>query len=189
MDAETFVRQTVPPARTRYGAGAIAFHWIVAGLIVFLGTLGLLFEDLPRESQAFWINGHGTVGLLYFILVLGRIGWRMSHPVPDLPPDIGEFSRRTSHPVHLLLYSLMLVIPVLGFVAYVWHARAFDFGLFRIDFGVPLTRSVFKPAENLHGWLAYALFGLAGLHSIAALWHHFVRRDGILMRMLPGGPG
>ena len=37
--------------------------------------------------------------------------------------------------------------------------------------------------------LAYCLFGLAALHALAALYHHFVRRDGVLLRMLPGGTG
>ena len=183
------VNHPVPPALECYGGGAIAFHWIVAAMIVFMGGLGLLFDDLPKQSQTFWINVHGSVGLIYFMLVLARMSWRLTHRPPDLPPDIGEFSRRTSYPVHLLLYSLMLIIPMFGIVAYVWHARAFDYGLFKIDFGVPLTRVVFKPAEDIHGWLAYCLFGLAGLHALAALWHHFVRRDGVLARMLPGGPG
>ena len=186
---QTFTSQSIPPSLSRYGTGAIAFHWIVAALIMFLGGLGLLLETFPRASQSFWINVHGTVGLVYFVTVIGRLLWRRTHPAPDLPPDIGEFSRRTSHPVHLFLYLLMIVIPMLGVVAYVWHARAFDYGLFRIDFGVPLTRSVFKPAEEVHGWLAYILFGVAGVHALAALWHHFIRRDGILTRMLPGGPG
>jgi cytochrome b561 len=189
MTTQAYASQKIPAAAARYGAGAIAFHWIVAALIVFLGVLGLLFDRIPRPDQAFWINVHGCVGLVYFALVLGRVGWRLTHRPPDLPPDVGEFSRRTSHPVHMLLYALMLVIPILGVVAYVWHARAFDFGLFRIDFGVPLTRTIFKPAEDIHGWLAYGLFGLAGLHALAALWHHFIRRDGVLTRMLPGGPG
>lgn len=186
---QTLSQESVPPALARYGSGAIAFHWIVAVLIVFLGGLGLLFEDIPRATQGFWINVHGTVGLVYLAVVIARISWRMTHAAPDLPPDVGEFSRRTSHPVHVFLYLLMLAIPTLGVIAYVWHARAFDFWLFKLDFGVPLIRGVFKPAEEIHGWLAYALFGVAGVHVLAALWHHFIRRDGILTRMLPGGPG
>jgi cytochrome b561 len=188
MDIQSFAKQPIHPAPNRYGTGAIAFHWLVAVLIILLGVLGLLLEDFPRATQPFWINVHGVVGLLYFALVIARIGWRLNHQPPDLPLDVGEFSRRTSHPVHLLLYAIMLVLPILGIIAYVWHARAFDFGAFNIDFAVPMNRTVFKPAEELHGWLAYGLFGLAGLHVIAALWHHFVRKAGVLMRMLPGEP-
>ena len=179
------------PARKtgRYGPGAVVFHWIVAALIVFLGGLGLLFDDIPRQARPFWINVHGCVGLVYLALVIGRLAWRATHRPPDLPPDIGEFDRRSSLAVHHLLYALMLVIPLFGIVAYVWHGRVFDYGLFQLNFGVAMNRGVFHPAEFVHQWLAYALFGLAGLHAAAALYHHIVRRDGILMRMLPGGAG
>ena len=173
---------------TRYTTGAIAFHWLAFLLIVFLGALGLLFEDIPRESRPFWINVHGCVGLIYAALVLARFGWRMTHRPPELPADVGSFARLTSTPVHLLLYLVMLLIPVAGVIAYVWHGRAFDFGLFKIDFGVASTRNIFHPAEDVHVWLAYSLFALGGLHALAALWHYLVSKDGVLQRMIPGLP-
>ena len=76
----------------RYGSGAIGFHWTVAALIVFLGALGLLFDDIPKESRPFWINVHGCVGLIYFALVIARLVWRATHTPPELPSDVGEFS-------------------------------------------------------------------------------------------------
>ena len=132
--------QRVAPALTRYGSTAVAFHWAVAALVVFLGTLGLLFDDIPKESRAFWINIHGCVGLVYFALVIARLGWRTSHKPPDLPPDIGEFDRRFSLAAHHLLYALMVLIPIFGFVAFVWHGRVFDYGLARLNFGVATNR-------------------------------------------------
>ena len=179
----------IAPALTRYGSTAVAFHWAVAALIVFLGILGLLFDDIPKESRPFWINVHGCVGLVYFALVIARLAWRMSHKPPDLPPDIGEFTRRTSLAAHRLLYALMVLIPMFGFVAYVWHGRAFDYGIAQLNFGVASNPGVFHLAEEVHQALAYCLFGLAALHAIAALYHHFVRRDGVLLRILPGGAG
>jgi cytochrome b561 len=181
--------QRIAPALTRYGSTAVAFHWAVAALVVFLGTLGILFDDIPKESRPFWINIHGCVGLVYFVLVIARLGWRASHTPPDLPPDIGEFDRRFSLAAHRLLYALMVLIPMFGFVAFVWHGRVFDYGLARLNFGVAANRGVFEPAEEIHQLLAYCLFGLAALHALAALYHHFVRRDGVLVRMLPGGTG
>jgi len=60
--------------------------------------------------------------------------------------------------------------------------------LFQVDFHVPRDRAIFHPTEDWHGWLAYGLFGLAGLHALAALWHHFILKDGVLRRMIPGLP-
>lgn len=170
----------------RYGVGAIGFHWLSVALIVLLGILGLLLEDIPRASQAYWINIHGTIGLVYLTLVVLRIGWRVTHSPPALPPHAGEFSRRLSYPVHMALYALMIAIPIAGIVAYVWHGRAFDYGLFKIDLAVKSDRAVFHTAEGVHSAMAYALFAIAGLHAAAALWHHFVNKDDVLARMLPG---
>lgn len=175
-------------AKAGYGPAAIALHWIVFLLVVVVGILGLMHDSWPRATQAAWINRHAILGLLMFVLVLARLGWRWTHAPPDLPPDVGEFSRRLSRPAHLLLYALLVVIPILGIVTFVWHGRVFDFGFARVDFHVARNAAVFHPTEDIHGYLAYGLFGLAGLHALAALWHHFVRRDGVLRRMWPGLP-
>ena len=156
------VKQGAAPATARYGVGAVTFHWTVAALIVFLGALGLLFEDIPREALPLWINVHVCVGLIYFALVVARVFWRVAHKAPDLPPDIGEFSRRTSFAVHHLLYVLMLLIPVVGVVARVWHGRSFDYVVFKLNFGVASNPAVFHPAEKIHELLAYALFAPGG---------------------------
>ena len=167
---------------------AIALHWTVFLLVVAVGWLGLLHDDWPRATQAYWINIHALLGLLMLALVLCRLAYRSTHTPPDLPPDAGEFSRRLSHPAHLLLYALLLVIPILGIITFIWHGRVFDFGFAQVDFHVKRDAHVFHPTEDWHGYLAYGLFGLAGLHALAALWHHLVRRDGVLRRMIPGLP-
>jgi cytochrome b561 len=74
---------------------------------------------------------------------------------------------------------------VVGIVAFVWHGRVFDFGLFSIDFGVKSNGPVYHQAEDIHLWLTYGLFGLVAGHAVAALWHHFICRDSVLLRMLP----
>lgn len=180
---------TKTPRFARYGGPAIAFHWTMFVLIAFVGGLGLLFDYIPRESRLSWINIHAICGLAILALVVARMIWRATHVPPDLPGEIGEFSRRTSHAAHMLLYALMFVTPVLGIIAFVWHARVFNFDVFQLAFPIPSTREVFHPAEGIHQYLAYCLLGLAGLHALAALWHHFVKRDVVLRRMLPGGPG
>jgi cytochrome b561 len=168
-----------------YGAGAIAFHWVMAVIIVVVGVLGLLHDSWPRQTQSFWINIHAVLGLFLWLLCGARVWWRSTHRPPDLPPHVGEFSRRWSYPVHVLLYVLLFIIPVIGIVTFIWHGRVFDFGLFKWDPGVQKNRAIFHPTEDLHGYLAYALFTLAGIHALAALWHHFIRRDGVLLRMWP----
>jgi cytochrome b561 len=173
----------------RYGSTAIGFHWAVAALVVVVGTLGLLHDDWPKTTQSYWINVHALLGLLLWGVVIARLTWRTRHPPPLLPNTVGPLARRLSSPVHFALYGLLLLIPVVGIITFLYHGRVFDFGLFRLDFGIRKNRAVFAPAEGLHGYLAYALFALAALHATAALWHHFYLRDGVLLRMWPRRSG
>jgi len=177
------------PAPGRYDAGAVAFHWATFALVVVVGVLGLLHDSWPDASQAFWINLHAVLGLVLWFTLIARLGWRSRHAPPPLPAHSGDLARRLSGPVHLALYALLFVTPLIGVVTFVYHGRIFDFGLFRIDPGIAKNRAIFHPTEDVHGYLAYAIFGLAGLHAGAALWHQFYRRDGLLARMWPGRRG
>jgi cytochrome b561 len=169
----------------RYGRGAVLFHWSMFLLVLGVATLGLLHDSWPKATQAFWINIHAVLGLLVWVLLVARFAWRMRHTPPALPAEIGTFSRRASAIVHFALYGLLFVIPIIGVVTFVWHGRVFDFGLFQVNFGVQKNKAIFNPTEELHGDLAYVLFGLVGIHALAALWHHFIRHDGMLRRMWP----
>ena len=187
MGADATQRPSPSDEPSRYGLGAVVLHWVSALFVVIVGILGLLHDSWSKQTQGFWINMHAVLGLLVWVLAIARLAWRFRHPAPRLPDDAGQLSRRLSGPVHAALYVLMLVIPILGIITFIWHARVFDFGLFHVDFGVRSNRSIFHPTENVHGYLAYVLFALVGIHTLAALWHHFVRHDGVLGRMWHGG--
>jgi len=174
------------PTTGHYRGGAIAFHWAMFVLVVIVGVLGLLHDSWPKQTQAFWINVHALIGILLWFLLLARFGYRLRNPPPALPAEIGAFSRRFSSPVHFALYTLMFVIPIVGVVTFIYHGRVFDFGVFELNLGVKKNRAIFEPTEDIHGYLAYALFALAGLHALAALLHQFVLHDGVLARMWPG---
>jgi cytochrome b561 len=100
----------------RYRLGAIAFHWAMFVLVVVVGVLGLLHDSWPKQTQAFWINVHALIGILLWLVLLARFGYRLRHSPPTLPSDVGAFSRRFSGPLHLVLYALMFLIPIIGFV-------------------------------------------------------------------------
>src|SRR5579863_3202067 len=154
--------QHTPPADEpqRYGPAAVVLHWLSALFVIIVGTLGLLHDSWSKQTQGFWINMHALLGLLVLVLAIARLAWRLRHPAPRLPDDAGQLSRRLSGPVHAALYVLMLVIPILGIFSFIWPARVFDFGLFHVDFGIRSYCAVLPPTENVHGYLAYALFAL-----------------------------
>lgn len=126
-------------------------------------------------------------GTIIFALVLARIVWRLWHAVPDTPAGSSSWERRASSVSHAALYSMMIAIPLLGIVFTFARGRPIDFGLFQLAY--PLDRLVgrgtMKLLKRLHEALVQAVLGLAFVHARAALWHHYVRRDDVLTRMLP----
>jgi cytochrome b561 len=179
--------ETLQPSPTlqRYGAGAIVFHWTMFVLVVCVGVLGLLHDSWPKQTQRFWINIHALLGLTLWFVLIARFWWRRRHTPPVPNENLGKLSRRLSGAVHFALYALMFVTPIVGLVTFVYHGRILDFGLFQVNFGIKSDRAIFHPTEDLHGYLAYALFGIAGFHASVALWHQFILRDGLLARMWP----
>ena len=185
MKTRTGGPATSAPPTERYGLGEIAFHWCSAGLLVWVGVLGLMHDSWPKQTQASWINIHALSGLLLWALVIARLWWRSQHLPPALPPDISDYQRRLAKVIHWILYGLLLIIPVIGIITFIWHGRAFDFGLFQLNLGVKSNKAIFHPTEDVHGYLAYLLFTFAGAHALAALFHHYIRQDNILRRMWP----
>jgi cytochrome b561 len=170
-------------SNTSYGSAAVTFHWLMFVLVLCVGILGLLHDSWSKQTQAFWINIHAILGLALWLTLFARAWWRSQHPPPPLVQS--GFSRRASKLVHFGLYALLFVTPIVGIITFVYHGRVFDFGIFKVDFGIKSNRAVFHPTEDLHSYLAYALFALAGIHALVALWHQFIMRDGLLGRMWP----
>jgi cytochrome b561 len=172
-------------AGARYGAWAITAHWTLFVLLVVVGILGLLHDSWPKHSQAFWINVHALFGLSLWILLISRFIGRLRSPPPPPAADLSGASAKLARAVHLTLYALLFIIPIFGIVTFIWHGRSLDLGLVQLKFGVAKNRAIFEPTEDIHGYLAYGAFGLATAHALAALWHHFIKHDGVLRRMWP----
>ncbi|MHB1205028.1 MAG: cytochrome b, partial [Rhodospirillaceae bacterium] len=177
------------PPDPAYDRVAIALHWSVAVLIVSVGAVGLMFGNLLHGAKSFWLNLHAIAGLGLFALVLLRTFWRLSHRPPVLPPSTGKAAATAAKTLHGLMYGLMLAIPAVGLVSFLWHARVFDFGLFTLDPGITADKGIYKPTQTLHAWMTYGLMAALALHIAASLWHHYALRDGLLGRMLPRWAG
>jgi cytochrome b561 len=174
-----------PTEVKRYGSWAITLHWLLFVLVVVVGTLGLLHDSWPKRSQAFWINIHALIGLTLWILLILRFVGRLKYPPPPPAADMSTAMHRAARVVHLSLYVLLFVIPIFGIVTFIWHGRSLDLGMAQLNFGVAKNRAIFEPTEDIHGYLAYCVFALAGAHAAAALWHQFIKHDGVLRRMWP----
>ena len=177
----------------RYDRVSIWLHWTIGLGIIAIAVVELLRGELfakgsvPREALKAL---HDPAGTIIFALILLRVVWRVAHPVPALPPGMHAWERFAAKLTHVSLYLLIVVMPLLGFAATFARGRPVDFGLFQITspLSVSVSRDVARSLKEAHGYLAEAILVIAFVHALAALWHHYVRKDDVLTRMLPSRP-
>ncbi len=164
-------------------------HWAVFALVITV--YGITYAEAlyprgdPGRDFVWWL--HISFGLLLLSFVVLRVFVRSSAGAPPPPNSVGRFQERVASITHFLLYILLLAVPLIG-VALTWYrgdALTF-FGLFTIPSPVAADRDTAHFIKGIHELAANGLLILAGFHAAAALWHHFVRRDEVLERMLPG---
>jgi cytochrome b561 len=174
-------------AASRYTLTAIALHWLLALAIVGTFAAGLYMTSLsfsPTRLKLF--NWHKWAGVCILALSALRLLWRLRHrPPAELP--MSAWQGRAARSAHRLLYVLFFAVPLVGW-AYS-SASGFPivlFGVLPLPDLVPVNRELSDALKPLHHWLAYGLAATVTLHVAGALKHHFVDRDGLLMRMRPG---
>ena len=174
------------PHRTQYTCTAMALHWVLALALLGSFSMGLYMADLPVSPQRLKLyNWHKWAGTTILTLSLLRLLWRATHrPPADLPAPAWQL--RAAHFTHAALYLLFFAVPLVGW-AYS-SAAGFPvvwFGVLPLPDFVSPDKALAEAIKPWHGALAWALAALAALHVGAALKHHFIDRDGLLMRMLP----
>jgi cytochrome b561 len=177
-------RLSQPP---EYGPVAKSLHWLIVLLILVQFALGWTMASVRAGNEADpLINLHFGFGVLVALLVVLRLAWRATHPVPLVDDGGPAWQHSLAATTHWLMYLLLLASPLLGWIAA--NARGFAvsfFGLFTLPVVMASDRQLGGLLGNLHQFASYALLGIVGLHVLAALYHHFLLRDRTLRRMLP----
>ena len=179
----------------RYTGVAIALHWIVALLIVVNIGLAWTWPNVGEDSVRPLINNHKSIGITILALVTMRLLWRVTHRPPALDPQLSPWERRLAHVVHVLLYVVMFVMPLSGWImdsAYkdaATHPNLY-FGLFewpRIGWITALDPATKKWVHDtfgaVHGLTGDAIYALVALHIAGALKHQFIDKHRELARM------
>jgi cytochrome b561 len=179
---------TPPDDVLRYDGIGIAVHWITAALVIVLFALAQGWGFLPRGNPArhFMQSLHVALGLVLTVTLLLRIVWRAAFG-RRLPPASTGVVELAARGMHYVLYCLLVLMVIAGFGKQ-WlggHSVGF-FSLFSIPSPIPADRAWLSVANTAHSWGAWAIIILAGLHAAAALFHHYLLRDAVLRRMLPG---
>jgi cytochrome b561 len=171
----------------RYTTTAIALHWLIAVLIVGGFALGLSMVGLPLSRQKLqWYAWHKWIGITVFLLSCGRLAWRWYHPPPPLSPALPRWQVRAARWTHGLLYALLLVIPLSGWLySSATGVQVVYLGLVPLPDLLPKDKALAGVLRDCHMGLNFTLLALVCIHAGAALKHHFVDRDAVLAHMLP----
>ncbi len=179
----------------RYTKVAITLHWLIALSIIGLLVVGLLMTQrdlLPQAVQFKAYQLHKSFGLSVLVLSVIRLGWRLGHKPPALPPDMPAWEVFAAKATHWAFYFLMFALPLSGWALVSTSSFSFPtmwFGLFEwphLPIGTEDTKEQINSiASGSHEIMAYLMIVLLGGHVGAALKHHFWNRDDVLTHMVP----
>lgn len=177
------------PAFIRYTATAIALHWLAALLIFITFPLGVIMHEMPLSPfKLQLVSYHKWIGVTILLLTVARLAWRAGHVPPPLPETIPLWQQRAAHGLHLLLYVLLVVIPVSGWLmSSAKGVPVVYLGLVQLPDLVGKDKALGDILEEVHEALNFGLLALVGMHIAAAFKHHFIEKDATLLRMLPFG--
>ena len=174
---------------SRYAASSRWLHWLMSALVLLviipLGIWITAFEPADENFKMRLYNLHESCGFLVFVLVLIRIVNRRMNPPPPLPLDMPGWMRFVAHANHIGLYVLLFLMPVIGFLATnAWGFPLTVFNVLPIPSPLGKNEDLAKVLSFLHLCGAITI-GLLILGHLAGVVHHiFIRRDGLLRRML-----
>lgn len=168
---------------------ARVLHWSMAVMIVAMLFIGVTMVT-SLHLRPLLIDLHRPLGIAIGVLALLRLYNRLRHHPPPLPADLPAWQARAARAArasHAMLYALMLAMPLIGWA--MLSAGGYPIVLWggvQLPAIVPHTPALYAALRGAHGLLAYVLFATVLAHVGAALFHLWVRRDGVFQAMARG---
>jgi cytochrome b561 len=174
-----------------YGRTARFLHWLTVILLAVQLPVGF-YMTYRGGTLNLWdgltdtlYSAHKLGGLLILLLVVWRLGYRVSRGAPADEPTLAGWQRLVAHLNHWGLYLLLIALPVVGYVGISRFPALDVFGLMTLPAIAAPDKEGAATAFMVHGYMAWALVVLIAMHVGAALHHYFIRKDNVLGRMLP----
>ncbi|MFY9623849.1 MAG: cytochrome b [Rhodoplanes sp.] len=169
-----------------YTLTARVLHWVTAVIVIGMIPAGIyMINAQPGPTQDLLFHLHRSFGVLLLPIMIVRLVYRLAHPPPPLPDVVPAIQRSVAHIVHWALYALLIVQPIVGWIGTsAYRAPILVFWLFEPPPIWPVDRAFSERMFLVHRVLGLTIAFLAVMHIAAALYHHFIRKDAVLMRML-----
>ena len=182
-------RTPAHPSR-KFANPIIFLHWLMALLLLALVICMEIHDHWPRSSpwHSTLKSWHYQMGLLVFVLVFVRLLMRgLLGPAPEVVPSLPLWQRWLANAAQIAMYGLMIALPLLGWLVLSAKGQAVIPFLGGLELP-PLMNEDLEMSKRLKSWHEVGAelgFWLVGLHTLAALYHHYWRRDNTLTLMLP----
>lgn len=179
---------TTPSNAERYTSKARWFHWVMAGLIVLAYILILSRSQFARGSdiRTLVVVSHFWVGLLILAMAFFRVAERRRQAPPGITPPLEGALHLAATFSHYALYAFLFIQPLMGLVTVLLERGALPIPLTQLAIPSPfaISKETAEGLEHYHILLGTIFYYVIGLHVVAAIWHHFVRKDNTVRRMV-----
>ena len=174
-----------------YPTTSKVLHWMVAVCVLATASVAVTMTRVGEgPTRDFLFNFHKSLGLLILIMMIIRMINRLAVGAPIADPGIAPWQKAASAAVHTSFYVLLLAMPIVGYIANsAFGAPTPFFGLFSLPPIVEKNESLATQLFTIHRWVGWLVIILVLTHVCAALYHHFIRGDNVLRRMLPHAMG
>jgi cytochrome b561 len=173
----------------KYGSAAKTLHWLMAIMVICMIAVGFIMDGMkPSPDKLQLIGLHKATGIVVLALVSIRLMWKWANPAPLLPHNLAAWEKLAAKSGHALLYFFMFAMPISGWGMSSGAGYPVSiYGLFTMPNLIEPNKELGKFFNDAHGIMAWGFIVMITLHMLAALMHHFVHKNNVLLRMLPYG--
>lgn len=169
-----------------FGIVSRIFHWLMSFTIICLLIVGFVMTDMEAPGKYMLYAPHKAIGVLVLGFAFLRLIWRLANISPNLPSTMPSWQRFGYRFGVFFMYIFMFAMPISGLIMSLNFG--FDvhvFNLFTIK-SAGKNIELAKMAADIHSFCAIAFVFLISAHTAIALYHHFIDKDRLLMRMVKG---
>lgn len=169
-----------------YSKPVVILHWLT--LVLVVGVFGAIEsrELFPKgtEMREFMKAIHFSLGLTVLVVTVFRVIARFTTSTPPIYPPTGSLSRIFSGLMHVILYLLLLGMPIAGWLALSAAGKPIPFYGIEMPALVSENKVLADAIKNAHKTVGKFAYFLIAAHALAGLYHHYIKRDNTLKRML-----
>ncbi len=171
-----------------YGNVAKSFHWLMFLMLSFSVVAGNFLASMPKGAEKLEAAGmHKSFGAVILMLLMARLTWRLINVVPENTADTPDLQKRLAHAMHWALYALMFAQPLSGIL--MTQSAGYPvsfFGLFEFPVWLDKNQALAETFRSAHGIIWILLVVAVVGHVSAALHHHFIKKNGLINKMIFG---